>query len=577
MMAVFRVHGTPVDGEDELFLCPLCPSGTFGALCDDQFLAEAHVHVHHQKRTDRRGWTRRDSGEVWKPFRLIALSGEMKEFLNFGGGAPPLTEAEWQGWSQDQRDLVIAGGRGVEFPQPCTPCCFRRDSDSSWSDSATSEQGLEWLEMTARGGSSTRGRGGKEAREMTKFFCPTCLDAEDAEAGYSTTRDLRHHMVLRHDLSFAKGTEFQWRDDLYAVPESYHPASQGDRDKSEKWGKDRTRRQKEREEKKRMASGEDEGKWKGKTLVKGQGTTGVGQSSRGGVMPVAGKRTREGDSVTSGASARPLSRTRVEAPSVPSRGDPYPPMPSLSASDVLADLAQPFATPPRMRLEDVATSFLRDAGRAGLNTPPMPQRMEVRATMTRAPPKTDYSDISGSESDGEEDVPVMEQERPRYEAVSAAASPPKSLGVASSLPPSGQVASGGLPVLAGPLGGRATGSGGPRRLEGVGGPWEMGATWAAAGPGLPVLVLHEGTGDRADVWEGPSPRQLIRWLVSLNPPPLDRRDALDQALTRFPPASALGCDLLRLRLSTVLETLRALGGTSGGALAVQALPLGDLE
>ena len=98
----------------------------------------------------------------------------------------------------------------------------------------------------------------------------------------------------RHGLSFAKGTEFQWRDDEYAVPESYHPASQGDRAKSEKWGKDRTRRQKEREEKKRMASVEDEGKWKRKALVKGQGTTGVGQTSGGGAMSIAGKRTRGG-------------------------------------------------------------------------------------------------------------------------------------------------------------------------------------------------------------------------------------------------------------------------------------------
>ena len=141
------------------------------------------------------------------------------------------------------------------------------------------------------------------------------------------------------------------------------------------------------------------------------------------------------------------------------------------------------------------------------------------------------------------------------------------------------MASRGLPVLAGTAGWQGhLDRGFQEGLRSFQGPrGDGGRLGCRGGRDFPVVVMYEGTGDRADVWEGPSPRQLIKWLVSLNPPPLDRRDALDQALTRFPPSSALGCDLLRLRLSTVLETLRALGGTSGGALAVQALSLGDLE
>ena len=141
-------------------------------------------------------------------------------------------------------------------------------------------------------------------------------------------------------------------------------------------------------------------------------------------------------------------------------GRSLPPMPSLSASDMLADLASssPHVTGGCM------ISFPARRRKGWPNTPPMPQRMEARATTTRAPPKTDH--------------------RP------SALLPLKSLVAASSLPFGRGVLFWG-PVCLGGTGGKATGSGWVQTV--LGGPWRWGHLGAGL-CGVPVWQVHEGTG-----------------------------------------------------------------------------------
>ena len=110
----------------------------------------------------------------------------------------------------------------------------------------------------------------------------------------------------------------------------------------------------------------------------------MGQSSGGEVMPMAGEEgPGEGDSVTSGASSTAAVLAPNEGPLCSFQGRSLPSdAPSLShTSDMLADLAQPFVTTlPACDWKMWRHHFCKDAGGAGLNTPPMPQRMEVRAT-----------------------------------------------------------------------------------------------------------------------------------------------------------------------------------------------------
>ncbi len=99
---------------------------------------------------------------------------------------------------------------------------------------------------------------------------------------------------------------------------------------------------------------------------------------------------------------------------------------------------------------------------------------------------------------------------------------------------------------------------------------------------MPVMV-REGEGALADLWGGPSPAAILVFVYGLQPVPNSRAEVLERVLARFSTPSPLERELLRLRVSVVLETVRCqgwrlLGAMTGGNPAAGAiLPYVGLE